>query len=245
LVDEALAAEVGSAAMKNGPSVSSSLPMCFAVRKYAYFLRRRCLAPVLALSYVVATVGLPWPTSNASRDALPFPCQGHRCGCVSAEQCWAHCCCFTPEQRLAWAAAHRVEPPAELVAAVSNHDEDEHQLSDEHRADAHSQPAAHSPAAHSCCHKAAGACDRPALPGPAKEKKTKGYGYQAFQCHGISTQWVTTGAVAPSVAPHAWTFDWTVVGTVPTLRYSLSAVTFLPAVPPPRGFARLLAPAVV
>jgi hypothetical protein len=68
-----------------------------------------------------------------------------------------------------------------------------------------------------------------------KGKKTGGDGFQAFKCHGISTLWVTSGAVAPSVAPVSWTFDWSVVGTVPTLRYPLSAVAFSPAVPPPRA----------
>jgi hypothetical protein len=203
--------------------------MCFALRKFANFVHRRCLAPVLALSYVMATIGLPWPMSSGARDAIPFPCQGHRCGCVSAEQCWNHCCCFTPEQRLAWAAANEVDPPAELVAAVSDQDADQQLAAGEH-----SQTDDHPPAAHSCCHKHADVCARPASPGPVNGKPTEGHGFQAFKCHGISTLWVTTGAVAPSVTPLAWTFDWSIVGTVPTLRCSLSAVTFLPAVPPPR-----------
>lgn len=220
--------------MRDEPSVFSSLPMCFALRKFAYSARRRCLAPLLALAYVLAMVGAPWPTSSASRDAAPFPCQGHRCGCLSAEQCWAHCCCFTPEQRLAWAAANGVEPPAELVAAVpddavSGTDEDEHLAADEHP-----RPGVDPPSAHSCCHKHAGACARPASLDPMKGKKTGGHGFQTFKCHGISTLWMTTGAVAPTVVPVAWTMDWSIVGTVPALRFSLSAVTFLPAVPPPR-----------
>jgi hypothetical protein len=220
--------------MRNEPSVSPSLPMCFTPRKPAYFLRRRCLAPVLALAYVLATIGLPWPASTVARDATPFPCQGHRCGCTSAEQCWSHCCCFTPGQRLAWAAANGVDPPAELVAAVADHDDDPHVA-----AEKHSGVDQHAPSAHCCCHKPADASGQPAssepvTPQSAKGKKTERHGFQAFKCHGISTLWVASGAVAPSVAPLTWAFDWTVVGTVPTLRCSLSAVPLLPAVPPPR-----------
>ncbi len=197
--------------------------MCSALRKFIVFLRGRWLAPVLALAYVMAMIGLPWPTFSAVRGAAPFPCQGHQCGCHSAEECWGHCCCFTPAQRLAWAAANQVEPPAELIAAVSNHDEDEHLAGDDH------------PTAHPCrCHKKAAKPVLSASDRPVKSKKTKGYGFHAFQCQGISTLWVTTGAVAPSIVPVAWTFDWNVVGTVSTLGFSLSAVTRLPAVPPPR-----------
>lgn len=45
---------------------------------------------------------------------VPFPCQHHACGCASAAQCWKSCCCFTKEQKLAWAAANKVEVPEYL-----------------------------------------------------------------------------------------------------------------------------------
>jgi hypothetical protein len=124
--------------------------------------------------------------------------------------------------------------------ALSAHDEDEHLAADEpqHLDD-------HSPAAHSCCHKHADACAPAAAPGVKQSKKTEGQGFQTFKCHGISTLWVTTGAVAPTVVPVAWTMDWSIVGTVPAFRCSLSAVVFLPAVPPPRAAACRLASAAV
>lgn len=40
-----------------------------------------------------------------------FPCDGHACGCWSAEQCWETCCCFTPRERVAWAQRERVAIP--------------------------------------------------------------------------------------------------------------------------------------
>lgn len=42
-----------------------------------------------------------------------FPCEGHGCGCASAGECWSACCCHTVEQRLAWALANGVRPPAD------------------------------------------------------------------------------------------------------------------------------------
>ena len=41
-----------------------------------------------------------------------FPCQNCPCGCKSAEQCWAACCCFTPAERFAWAKKKGVTPPS-------------------------------------------------------------------------------------------------------------------------------------
>src|SRR5438132_6551133 len=79
------------------------------------FWRRltRKLCTLLALvSYLAVGVGLPLPAHAHKDRSQPFPCQDHLCGCQSAEECWRHCCCFTPEQRWAWAEAHHVVPPA-------------------------------------------------------------------------------------------------------------------------------------
>src|SRR5262249_28300736 len=54
-----------------------------------------------------------------------FPCQGRPCGCASAADCWqGDCCCFTLAEKVAWADAHGVEPPAharERAAACCSH----------------------------------------------------------------------------------------------------------------------------
>ncbi len=42
-----------------------------------------------------ARLSLVWlPLASETSEA--FPCAGHRCGCVSAEMCLKHCCCFGP-----------------------------------------------------------------------------------------------------------------------------------------------------
>jgi len=49
-----------------------------------------------------------------------FPCEGGQCGCRSAHDCWSGCCCLTPAQRLAWAKANDVTPPAELAQLAAS-----------------------------------------------------------------------------------------------------------------------------
>src|SRR5262249_15950818 len=70
-------------------------------------------AAVLVLAQVGATIGFPLPPAHSAKDqSQPFPCQDHLCGCHNAEECWRDCCCYSPEEKLAWARAHGVEPPA-------------------------------------------------------------------------------------------------------------------------------------
>src|SRR5205814_10554872 len=76
-------------------------------------LRRRLAAAAALLAYAATAFGVPLPAATARKNAgTPFPCQDHPCGCQTAEQCWSGCCCFTPEERWAWADAHHVTPPA-------------------------------------------------------------------------------------------------------------------------------------
>jgi hypothetical protein len=209
--------------MRNGPSVLTGSPMCSRLRKFAFSTGYRpMLAVLLALAYLVTAVGLRIPGAVASRQVTPFPCQGHQCGCRSAEQCWSHCCCFTASQRLAWAVEHQISPPVELTEALAAESHDDHpQLDGDH----------HSPK--SCCHKSPAACTAVASHG-TQGKKVLPHGFQPDRCHGINTQWVVSGAVTPPADRPAWSFDWTIVGVVPTFGCSLSAVPLLPAVPPPR-----------
>ncbi len=74
--------------------------------------------------YVVVASGLPLPmaggppavgsaaaTQLADKDrSRPFPCVDKPCGCATAEQCFAACCCNTPAELLAWASTHDLDP---------------------------------------------------------------------------------------------------------------------------------------
>jgi hypothetical protein len=89
----------------------------------------RAITWMAIIGYTLVASGLPLPlgmlaprgdvvadTRLAAKDrSRPFPCMDKPCGCATAEQCFANCCCHTPAERLAWAKARRVEP-AVLVA---------------------------------------------------------------------------------------------------------------------------------
>lgn len=87
---------------------------------------RRLTALVLVVMSVLMIFPIALPVSSREVDAesegkdlsAPFPCQNRPCGCKSAKQCWKKCCCFTNAQKLAWAKAHRVQPPAFVVEAA-------------------------------------------------------------------------------------------------------------------------------
>lgn len=77
-------------------------------------VRRRLMRHTARLLTVVLLVALfPLPVisvpSHAVKDlSTPFPCQHRRCGCMSAAQCKKKCCCFSAEQKVAWAKKNGV-----------------------------------------------------------------------------------------------------------------------------------------
>src|SRR5437868_1752138 len=81
---------------------------------------RRLVAPAALGGFLGGLIGVPLVRLGPAKDrSRPFPCQDHRCGCLSAEQCWRSCCCFTNSQKLAWAAEHGIRPPAYVFTAAA------------------------------------------------------------------------------------------------------------------------------
>ncbi len=72
---------------------------------------------MLVVSYCAGFLPLPL-SKPPGKDGRPFPCQNRPCGCQSAAQCWKSCCCFNNAQKLAWAKANGVTPPAFVIAAA-------------------------------------------------------------------------------------------------------------------------------
>lgn len=61
---------------------------------------------VLLAGFFAALLPIPFSFSvhaPAKDRSQPFPCQDRPCACRSAEQCRKTCCCFTPQQKMAWA----------------------------------------------------------------------------------------------------------------------------------------------
>jgi hypothetical protein len=80
---------------------------------------QRLIGSLLLVCMVPLATGIALPKSMFRADSSPYPCQHSACGCVSAERCWNSCCCNTDEQKLAWAKANHVQPPAFLVRRVA------------------------------------------------------------------------------------------------------------------------------
>ncbi len=85
-------------------------------------LSQRQITSILLLAGFVAAL-LPIPListpPNIGKDlSRPFPCQNRPCGCQSAAQCKKKCCCFSDEQKLAWAKRNGVDP-SEVVASTT------------------------------------------------------------------------------------------------------------------------------
>ncbi len=166
--------------------------------------RRRLFAALALVAYVASVVGFPLPLPAVSQDtSTPYPCQDHACGCLSAEQCWESCCCFSPAERLAWAREHGVRIPAAALARLVDAARDEQQ------------------ATKTCCHRS-DACSHDchdAKSGRSSAKPTKNArhgvrwlsGLQAQKCQGLTTLWLVSGANLPVEIRSLWEFDWTAV----------------------------------
>lgn len=187
---------------------------------------RRGLVVALALAgYLAGAVGFPLPAPGAKDTSRPFPCQGHACGCQNAEQCWKHCCCYSAEEKLAWARAHHVEPPAEVVAEAER-GWCAPRLRDREAAKA----AGEEPCACACCKKKE---SKPAA--PPKQGATWVVGMMARGCGGHGTDWLGGPASFPPPPPTDWHFEWTPVcwlAPADALSFILSQA---PPAPPPRG----------
>lgn len=85
---------------------------------------RRLTGAVLVLSVCTTLIPLPSGEGPSVGKELsePFPCQDRPCGCRSAEQCWKKCCCFTQEQKLAWARRQRVSVPLIVLERPARRD---------------------------------------------------------------------------------------------------------------------------
>jgi hypothetical protein len=195
---------------------------------------RRITACVALVCYLATAVGFPVAKPQSKDRGQPFPCQDHPCGCQSAEQCWRHCCCFSPEERLAWAEARHVEPPsyAERPAAHGWHTahlRDGTSGGEEKHGCTHCRTLLtcqdYLPLARkNCC------ADRPKPPVGIPWV----LGVASLRCHGAATLWVSIGAVLPPPAPLEWR-DWLPpIGWLSQRDASPVPLPYTPPDPPPR-----------
>jgi hypothetical protein len=150
-------------------------------------MRRRLTATFFAVGYLAVTIGLPVPRLAHRPGGEPFPCQQHAgaCGCTSAAECWAHCCCFSLDVRLAWAREHGVHPPREI------------ELSGEPVA-----AAAPAPAGHDSCGTTSPCGTSPQPTADEKPRAGLIIGSMALECGGMLLHWLgTVIAIPPPLGP--------------------------------------------
>jgi hypothetical protein len=178
-------------------------------------LAGKLFAGLALFSYALNGIGLPLPATHVKDHSVPFPCQDHSCGCGSAEQCWRHCCCFTVQERWAWAQTHDVEPPAyaEQLCGEETHPDHGSQVR--------------------CCHDHRNHA-------VSKSQSASGIlprwilSFSVLQCRGLATLWISSGAVAPPPPVTTWSPCLLPSGWVWSPDISPITEVVCPLDPPPR-----------
>jgi hypothetical protein len=195
-------------------------------------LARRFVAWALLATYATTASGVPLPRFSAATSTESHPCQTHRCGCATAEQCWKSCCCYSNGQKLAWAAERGVTVPEFVVAAA--------------RVEA-AQPLSPTPA-RACCRSKRSCCEPSLIAGvPAGCDKAHDERpdessiefvslLQSERCRGTTPTW---GGVAISLVPappaRCPAFDPQVCRSTPWPPAAKPQAFSSPSVPPPRA----------
>ncbi len=216
------------------------------LRRYRRFrtARRRVVVMLAIVAYLATTIGFPLPAAVTKRGGA-FPCQHHACGCATAAQCWDHCCCFTPSEKLAWAHEHHVEPPAKLIAEVATIEAESHtaaEVSATHPAPRKSCCAHHDAAceteSHSCAddhdHHHTSACREDHDADDDSLGIALVIGVKARQCRGLADSWCQSGAVVPAPPAVTWQFQWNVVEWLALDGTRIAAADLAPPIRPPR-----------
>ncbi len=226
--------------------------MLWPARNHPWKLRAHRLCAVVALlSYLATISGLPLPSGQGKDRSKPFPCQDHPCGCRTAEECWRHCCCFTPEAKWIWAQVHHVEPPSYAEVAPPKGWQTV-RLRDQAECGgtacrscsvAPEKPAAgtatsccaprSSPA--SCTHTPTRSCDKQQPPRKGELRWT--HGISLLRCQGLSTLWVSAGAVLTPPPGPTWNAPTNLSGIVSDRDASPVTIPHTPLPPPPRFVA--------
>src|SRR5581483_2702215 len=223
-------------------------------------LPRRACAGLTLACYLATALNLPLPIPAATRKSgdEPYPCQDHACGCQSAQQCWAGCCCLPPEQRWAWARERNIEPPAYAERPTSA-SWNTPRVRDQQETSAPCctrSTAGTKPERRPCCQQASTrpaqaeprpCCqNHPAPPGkpdastaPPKQADPKGgirWGLvlSALKCQGNGTLWVGSGAALPAPPPLSWHPVPVNAGQLSWVDDTSDPVPTSPPSPPPR-----------
>jgi hypothetical protein len=208
------------------------------LNKFVLSIWRRVFSCVLLVAFCVSSVPVPFESAEplVQDSSERFPCEGHRCGCKTAHQCWTNCCCNSPKQRVAWAKRNNIQPPA--YAVLSDPDETESDRFDRLRKNVAKKSAAEDYCGTSKC----GHCDNQKKPKENSErtatgkKKTFVLSMLALRCQGKSSAMTSLPWLVPTIRP-----DVEIRHTAPE-PYGICVSSFWfsfnlePETPPPKAF---------
>lgn len=198
------------------------------------------------LAFFVATVGVPLPAGRTKDRSIPFPCMDRPCGCHDAAGCKAHCCCFSSEEKLAWAAEHEVDPTpfvedaalqrVQVAGGYRGFRVQGFDVRDSYHADCCRSNAV------ACCSDEAsdrrGDCGQTAMSVGPEHPADSSDGLISIaayrQCNGLQPLWTLLHAALPPPDSIRFEFDFLPTGHVTERSRTLTTVSFSPATPPPR-----------
>jgi hypothetical protein len=201
----------------------------------------RNLGVGLALvAYLAASLGFALPIPTRKPRGQPFPCQDHACGCRSAEECWRHCCCFSPTERLAWSQAQGIDPPAYAEKPPTG---GWRNLPIREQAGPSSVKKS---CGGSCCSPGEVPANSPSAgPGwcggtacsnpPTEQRPLNRSGISPLRCQGLATTWISLGTVPPT-PPLEWFLLLSFREKLAHLDLLAGTVPLPPPEHPPRSF---------
>lgn len=211
---------------------------------------RRAVVMAALCAYLLTMLGMPvYPVTvpAVASGGEPFPCQHHRCGCSSLEQCRDRCCCHSPSQRLAWARQQGVEE--QWRAALADQLAEEAAQAQVLRDQATVLPSCCQTTALPSCCQAAAPVEEPsccqsldtAEPATVATEEPVRVQYvsvlQARKCQGLLSLWMTLSVAAPVAPPHPLIERPEPTGVVTPLFVLSEGDRRAPDAPPPRAAA--------
>jgi hypothetical protein len=196
----------------------------FRSKRRRRLLARRLWTGLVLVVYCAGTLGFPLPVRVAKGRSQSFPCQDHACGCRNAEECWQHCCCFSNEERWAWARDHDVSPPDYAAPekgwrSVRLRDQD-------------TKPDC--PNCQARSHSTAQETQSAPTSRPSDTVLTWQLGSVNLRCQGIVSEWLQTGGVLPPPAPVSWQFLEICTSWLADFSPNATVLLLSPPEPPPR-----------
>ena len=150
---------------------------------------QRVVSLFVVLALVICSLGVPLPMRVEEPVSEPYPCQNCGCGCPDAETCWRECCCYTQEEKIAWAKENSVLPPAFVLA----------QLSRKASAKTAKTPGSCcSSVARTCCDGSSSCCSDKANCEAAQMEELFVLAFQVLRCRGLTS---SLTSLPPSILP--------------------------------------------